>query len=172
MSFRLFSHTRCFRCIMIPTLTIVLSVCTACGDDDDLPSSSNATRPAIAGSWTDAYGGTLTISENHFSLSGTGWGYSGTVVGFNNSARHVVLRYTNAGTLLAGDEIVGRYNRIIWKNLSLSGTTATLEYQELFASEMTNSAGNFIAWPTAEAAEAATNISTWYTLATNTRWQP
>lgn len=151
---------------------MLLVVMSGCSDDDEIPASSNTTIPDIAGAWTDAYGGTLTISASHFSISGQDWGYAGSVVQVDNTKRHIIIRYTNSGTLASGPDILGRYNRIIWKDLVVNGSTARVEYQELYAAELTNSTGKFIAWPTLEAALDATNISSWYSAATNTHWQP
>jgi len=150
----------------------LLVLISACGEDDPLPASSNATRPAIVGDWVDAYGGRLTVSEKHFSIAGAGWGYGGSIVTVNNAAKYLLVRYTNSGTLSAGPDILGRYNAIIWKDLVGAGTTARMEYQELYAADMTNQAGDFIAWPSLDAFEHDMPVSAWYTSATNTDWHP
>jgi len=167
-----FSNQRLNQTLVVIVLTALLVLTSACGEDDPLPASSNATRPAIVGDWVDAYGGRLTISEKHFTIAGAGWGYGGSIVTVNNAAKYLLVRYTNSGTLSAGPDILGRYNAIIWKDLVGAGTTARMEYQELYAADMTNQAGDFIAWPSLDAFEHDMPVSAWYTSATNTDWHP
>lgn len=171
MSFRLFAHTHFFRYLMAFCLMIVLSICTACGDDDDQP-SSNASRPVIIGNWADGFGTTLTISQTHFVVAGLGWGYSGLVAGFNTTEQYFVFQYTNVNSTYLSQDLINRYNLIRWKDFSVSGSTAVARYQEAYAGDMTNSSGDFIAWPTKEAAEAETNIGVGWSLITNANWRP
>ena len=159
----------CFfrRLIAISALGVLVTLCTACSDDD-------FNHPSINGTWSDAFGGTLTISPTHFSIIGDGffgpWNYAGTIEAVDHAARFFVIRYTNAGTLAAGQDILNRYNKIIWKNLVVTGSEASMEYQELYNANLTNSAGDFIAWPTREEARLAVTDSSWFTQATNTSY--
>lgn len=145
--------------ISLITVSCSLFAFAACSDDDAAPGSGNAT---IEGTWTDAWGSLVVTGT---SVSFGSWG--GSIADVDNGNNQIVFVYTEPSSYTPGTK--NRFGKLIWKNFTASGTTATMQYQECYdATDATcSSNGTFIGWANVQTAKAYVSTSIIFSDSTN-----